>query len=312
MGKGRPVKKGDTIGLTSPASPAKPEMAVRAITAVKDLGFKVKVGKSCFSNSGGYLAGDPRYRAQEINAMFRDPEITAIVCMRGGYGSLQILPYLNYQLIRENPKIFIGYSDITSVHTALQQECGLITIHGPMASTELVKDDPFTCKALLEVVNGHRFPRRLENPEGEEIGVLVPGTASGKLVGGNLAVLCSMMGTPFEINTTGKLLFLEDIHEEPYKIDRMLTQLMLAGKLHNTSGFVIGTWTDCEPVSYPDGYTVMNVVERMIIPLGKPAIFNFRAGHCSPMQSLPLGAEATLDALNGWLRIDENPVKEQC
>jgi muramoyltetrapeptide carboxypeptidase len=307
--KGRSVKAGDTIGITSPASPAKRDIAVKAITVIKDLGFKVKVGKSCFSNTGGYLAGDPRYRAQEINAMFRDPEIAAILCMRGGYGSLQILPYLNYQLIKENPKLLIGYSDITSVHTAVQQECGLITIHGPMASTELVKDDPFTLRALIEMISGNQPPGKMENPEGEEIGVLVPGMATGKLVGGNLAVLCSMMGTPYEINTRGNLLFLEDIHEEPYKIDRMLTQLSLAGKLHEASGFVIGTWTDCESTSYPHGYTVLDVVERALIPLGKPAIFNFRAGHCSPMQSLPLGIEATLDADKRELRIEESPIK---
>jgi muramoyltetrapeptide carboxypeptidase len=307
--KGRAVKTGDTIGITSPASPAKPDIAVNAITAIKDLGFKVKVGKSCFSNTGGYLAGDPRNRAQEINAMFRDPEIAAILCMRGGYGSLQILPYLNYQLIKENPKLFIGYSDITSVHTAVQQECGLITIHGPMASTELVKADPFTLRALSEMISGNQFSGKMENPEGEEIGVLVPGMATGKLVGGNLAVLCSMIGTPYEINTRGNLLFLEDIHEEPYKVDRMLTQLTLAGKLHEASGFVIGTWTDCEPTSYADGYTVLEVVERAVIPLGKPAIFNFRAGHCSPMLSLPLGIEATLDAVKRELRIEGSPVK---
>lgn len=308
MIKGRALTLGDTIGIIAPASPLpKPEIITRAKTAIEMLGFRVKLGQTCFERYGGYLAGAPDIRIEDIHHMFKDPEVDAIMCLRGGYGTMHLLPLLDYELIAENPKLFIGYSDITALHTAFRQKAGLMTLHGPMASSEIVGDfDDYSKESLLRALTQNGRLGKVANPPGTRIECLVPGRATGKLVGGNLSLLAATIGTPYEIDTKDHILFLEDIGEEPYKIDRMLTQLDLANKLAEAAGFVIGDWTDCEAKDLPDSFTVMDLFERIVAPYGKPTIYNIKAGHTKPLMTLPLGVTVSLNATEKTLIIEES------
>ncbi|MBS4218744.1 LD-carboxypeptidase [Bacillus sp. FJAT-49711] len=301
----KPLKKGDTIGLTAPAGPVTKERLEKAISVIKEIGFNVEVGDTCYEHYGGYLAGTPIQRANELNSLFANHAISAIFCLRGGYGSLHLLPLLDYETIKMNPKLFIGYSDITALHIAFQQRCDLPTIHGPMPASDLVERDSFTLESLYSILTEYPNVGCVENPQSELINCLVPGIAKGILVGGNLSVSVSTLGTPYEIDTKGKILFLEDIGEEPYRIDRMLTQLALAGKISDAAGIVLGTWTECSSERYADGFQVEDLFKSIIAPAGKPVIFNVRAGHCKSSLSLPLGLSAYLDAEKGILSFGE-------
>lgn len=309
MLKGKKLKFGDTIGLTAPASPTKAERVSMAIELIRELGFNVKVGKSCYEEYGGYLAGTPEKRAEELNEMFVDSEIDAILCLRGGYGTPQILPYLNYETIAQHPKLFIGYSDITALHTVLMQKCGLATVHGPMATSDLLDGDDFTRTSLLRALMDPNPIGSVSNPEGEEILSLVDGIAEGELVGGNLCLIAALMGTPYELDTKGKILFLEDVGEEPFKVDRMLTQLALAGKLEDAAGIIFGTFTERESPNYSHGFDIDDVFKNIVAPIGKPAIYNLQAGHCNTKITLPFGVKAKLDATNRSLMIEESVVQ---
>ncbi|MBS4200841.1 LD-carboxypeptidase [Bacillus sp. FJAT-49732] len=297
------LKKGDTIGLTAPAGPVNKERLEKAISKIIEMGFNVEVGETCNEKYGGYLAGRPEQRANELNSMFANQGISAIFCLRGGYGSLHLLPLLDYEAITNNPKLFVGYSDITALHVAFQQKCDLPTIHGPMPASDLVDADNFTIHSLISILTNYPFKGKVENPENSPICTLVPGTAKGMIIGGNLSVIVSTLGTPYEIETKGKILFLEDIGEEPYRIDRMLTQLVLAGKFSDAVGIVLGTWTECTSERYADGFQVEDLFKKIIAPIGKPTIFNVKAGHCKPTLTLPLGLSAYIDAENGRLLI---------
>lgn len=307
--KGKVLKFGDTIGLTAPASPAKAEKVPMAIQVIRELGFQVKVGKSCYEEYGGYLAGTPENRAEELNEMFADPEIDAILCIRGGYGTPQILPYLDYETIVQHPKLFIGYSDITALHTVFLQKCGLATVHGPMATSDLLDSDDFTRTSLLRVLMDSTPIGAIQSPDEEEILSLVDGVAEGEIVGGNLCLVTALMGTPYELDTKGKLLFLEDVGEEPFKIDRMLTQLALAGKLEDAAGIIFGTFTESQSPNYSHGFTTADVFKNIVAPFGKPTIYNFQAGHCQTKVTLPFGVKAKLDATNRSLIIQESVVQ---
>jgi muramoyltetrapeptide carboxypeptidase len=307
--KGRILKFGDTIGITAPASPVKAEIVPESILAVRELGFKVKVGGSCYEEYGGYLAGTPENRAKELNVMFKDPDVDAILCLRGGYGTPQLLQHLNYESISQHPKLFIGYSDITALHTAFIQKSGLATIHGPMAASDLAKDcNDYTRTSLLRALTNPEPMGEIQNPDGEPIHSLVEGCAEGEIVGGNLALVSALMGTPYELDTKGKLLFLEDIGEEPFKVDRMLTQLVLAGKIKDAAGIILGTFTECESSNYSHGFDVIDVFKNIIMPFGKPTIYNVQAGHCDTKLTLPFGVKARLNATNQRLIIEESVV----
>ncbi|HLU22335.1 MAG TPA: LD-carboxypeptidase [Bacillaceae bacterium] len=295
---GKLLNKGDTVGLTAPAGPVKADKLEAAINVIKEMGFEVEIGQTCFVNYGGYLAGPPELRARELNAMFANPNISAIFCLRGGYGSPQLLHMLDYELIFRHPKLFIGYSDITALHIALQQQSKLATIHGPMPASDLIEADEFTKANLQNVLMHPRQLRVMKNPGEKQIGCLVPGFAQGILTGGNLTLITSLLGTPYEIETNGKILFLEDIAEEPYKIDRMLTQLALAGKFSDVAGIILGTWTNCTSKEGQESFQVEDLFEKIIAPYNKPTIYNVQAGHCKPALTLPFGEVAYVDATN--------------
>lgn len=309
MKKGKPLAPGDTIGIIAPASPERDLHKIQqGRVKLEALGFRVVLGDSCFDAYGGYLAGRPERRAQDVDRMFQDPDIDAILCLRGGYGTLHLLNILDYDGMAANPKLFIGYSDITALHAAIGQRAGLVTVHGPMLTSDIANDrfSEFSFTCLWRCITEWNPLGTLPNPPGDAIKCMVEGKVRGKIVGGNLSLIVATMGTPYELDTKDKLLFLEDVGEEPYHIDRMLTQLDLAGKLADAAGFIIGNWADCTSTDYPDGLTVIEVLKRTIVPYAKPTIYNVQAGHCNPALTLPLGVEATLDATHHRLTIEES------
>ncbi|WNC16148.1 LD-carboxypeptidase [Brevibacillus brevis] len=306
MNKGKALRAGDTIGVVATSSPATEEVLVKSIAVLESWGYKVKVSGTCRETYGGYLAGTPEQRAFELNAMFADDEVDGIMCMRGGYGAPQILSLLDYDCIAQNPKLFIGYSDITALHAAFGQQAGLATLHGPMATSDIAHGlNDWSKQYLMRAMTRPEPLGQILNPPGEELVCLVEGVASGPIVGGNLALVAALMGTPFQLDTRGKLLFLEDIDEEPYRIDRMLTQLALGGLFDDCAGVIIGTWTDCEPKKR-EGFTVWDVFQNIVIPFQKPTIWNVQIGHGTTNMALPLGVEATLDASGCRLTIEES------
>lgn len=297
MLKPRPLKPGDTIGIVAPASPLKNELYLqRGIARLKSWGFRVVLNRPL--NTGeGYLAGSDEERAAELHAMFASPEVQAIICLRGGYGSLRLLPYLDYNLIRSRPKLFLGYSDITALHVALVQRAELVTFHGPMIYPELGGDlAPYTEAALRSMLRGSLSSTTLHCLPHKGFTV-VPGRARGRLIGGNLSLLTSTLGTPFEIDTREAILFWEEVDEPLYRVDRMLTQLLLAGKLAAAAGIAIGECIGCGNLE--------ELLRERLAPVGIPCLYGLPCGHGIDVATLPLGVVATLDASEGYLRIEE-------
>ena len=305
--KPKALKKGDTVGLIAPSSPThKPGSLELCVDALTKQGFNVVAGDSC-REKYGYLSGKDEIRATDINKMFKDKSIDAVFCQRGGYGTPRILDMIDYKAIKRNPKLFIGYSDITAIHIALNQRCNLATLHGPMAASDMLKDfDEFTRDSYMNAITKTEPLGILRNPPGQVIKGLVPGVAKGIITGGNLSLIAATIGTPYEINTKDKLLLLEDVGEFTYNIDRMLTQLRLSGKLKDCLGIILGDFKDCV-VEYPDfGLTLEEIFNDIIVPAGKPVIYNFSAGHCSTKITVPLGVKALLDANACTLTITES------
>lgn len=305
MIKPNALKFGDLIGVVAPSSPTTEEKVKLAKEQLEGHDFKVKLGNSCFEKHG-YLSGKDEIRAQDLNRMFEDQEVQGIICLRGGYGASKILRKIDLELIRRKPKVFVGYSDITALHLAMNQISHLVTFHGPMGSSDFAGGlDDFTKESFLKAVMAPSPMGEIQNPKGKNIRSLVGGKAKGILVGGNLSLIAATMGTPYEIDTKGKILFLEEIGEEPYRVDRMLTQLLLSGKLDDAEGIILGDWMDCEPEDPEKSLSLMEVFEEIIGPLGKPTIFDLEAGHCRPMVTLPFGVKAFVDADEGRLIIEE-------
>lgn len=297
MIKSKVLKKGSSIGLVAPSSPVTVDNGLeRSIEVLKRQGFQVVVGDSC-SQSYGYLSGSDEVRAADINKMFQDKSIDGIFCLKGGYGTPRILDLLNYEEIKKNPKVFIGYSDITAIHVALNKICKLITFHGPMAASDMIGEfDNFSMESYFKAITIAEPLGELSNPPGMDIKCMVKGKATGQVIGGNLSLLAATIGTPYEIDAKGKILFIEEISEATYRVDRMLTQLRLSGKLQECEGIIIGNFRDCLPESEDFDLTLEEVFHDIILPLQKPTIFNFMAGHCTPKITVPMGVEGILDA----------------
>lgn len=291
------LKPGDPAALVAPASPVSPAVLSVCQKSIRFLGLEPVVMPGC-RMSRGYLSGSDQQRAADLNRAFSDPRIKAVFCARGGYGSPRILPLLDLTLIGENPKIFVGYSDITALHTALNQNCGFITYHGPMPSCDYAALDPYSLSCLKSCLFSGSLPPSFASPAEEPIRVLVPGKARGILTGGNLSLLVSTLGSPYEIDTRGKILFLEEVGEAPYRVDRALTALSLAGKFRDCAGILLGTFTECGAESAD---SLPRIFEEILAPWKKPALFNLRAGHILPQMTLPLGAEIFFDTkdMNG-------------
>lgn len=294
MIKPQGLKKGDRIGIIAPSSPVLTEKIEPSIKAAEDMGFQVILGESVIRRRR-YLAGRDEVRALDINDMFRNKNIKGIFAIRGGYGAGRILNMLDYEMIKNNPKVFAGYSDITALHIALNKECSLITFHAPMLSSEFIKDcDEYTYKDFMKnIFLSGSEEEKIENPVDSPIKVMNKGICEGMLTGGNLSVITSLIGTKYEIDTKGKILFLEEVSEEPYKIDRMLNQLSMTGKLQEASGIILGQFVKCgiEQNSYELTKTVCDYLKNY----NKPVIYNVMCGHKRPTMTLQMGGMYKID-----------------
>ena len=300
----KPLFPGARVALVAPASAVPEEKLQPALDFVRKLGMEPVVYPSCyFANRDGYLAATDAQRASDLNSAFADPTIDGIWCIRGGYGGHRILPLLDAEMIRKNPKWFGGYSDVTALHTFFNQTCGMATYHCTMPSTEPNPDD-YTLSYLKKALFGG-LEGEITNPAGQNMTTLVPSKAQGILCGGNLSLLAASLGTPWEIDTKGKILFLEDIGEKTYRLDSMLTQLRNAGKFRDCAGIILGAWTDCPP-EYPEKTLELDEIFRQLIaPAGKPTIVDLSCGHCATTCALPLGRLCAMDAASCTITLAE-------
>jgi len=300
--RSKTLEKGDKVALIAPAGPLlQPERLNFAIKFLKSLSLIPICGKSCIARHG-YLAGEDNVRAGDINWAFADTDIKGIFCIRGGYGSARILNKIDFGVIKKNPKFFCGYSDITALHIAVNQKADLMTFHTPMpCETGFSEADAYTLHFLHKFMFNPAMDTELYNPQGSKWEFMVNGYAEGPICGGNLTVISSLMGTPYEIDTRDKILFLEDIGEEPYKIDRMLNQLQMAGKFDVCAGVVFGNFADCEPKNPTASLTIPEIIKGLRLQV--PVLYNFACGHCMPTASLPLGCIAALDSCTNTFKI---------
>ncbi|HEU4522831.1 MAG TPA: LD-carboxypeptidase, partial [Thermoanaerobaculia bacterium] len=307
--KPKRLEEGDTVGMVLPASNTMHADSIDwAREQLEALGFQVKLGRHVYDRHG-YFAGADRDRAADLNRMFADPDVDGIFCYTGGWGTPRILPLLDYALIARNPKVLIGFSDITALLNAIYQRTGLITFHGPVAGSTL---NPYSVENFRRVVMEEDAAGVLAPPEKRpnelvdrtnRILHLAPGKGTGRIVGGNLSLIAATMGTPFEIETEGNILILEDIDEGVYRIDRMLTQLALAGKFDRAAGVVFGRCTDCADRN--SGFSLEDVLRDRFGKLPVPAISGLSFGHIENKLTLPIGGLATLDADEGTLALIE-------
>ena len=298
----KPLFSGARVGLVAPATAVPEDALVPALDFVRSLGLEPVVYPSCYyKNRDGYLAATDAQRADDINRAFADPTIDGVWCIRGGYGAHRLLPLLDAKTIAKNPKWFGGYSDITALHTFLNQTCGMDTWHCTMPSTEPDADE-FTLSQLKKALFGE-LSGALPYPEDSQPATMVGGTAEGILCGGNLSLLTASLGTPWEIDTKNKILFLEDIDEKTYRVDGMLTQLRNAGKFADCAGIILGAWTNCVP-EYPEKTLELpEIFVQLIAPAGKPTLTDVPCGHCLPTLALPLGRMCRMDADKGTITL---------
>jgi len=286
---------GAKVALLCASSAVPEERLEPAVQAVKDLGLEPVVYPSCYYvNRHGYFAADDAQRAKDVQDAFADPDVKGILCIRGGYGAGRLLPLLNWKDIARHPKLFCGYSDVTALHIALNQWCRMVCFHTPMPSTEYYKEtDEFTMTYLRRALFGALTGPL---PMGDTVETLCGGKARGELCGGNLSLVRDSLGTPWEIDTRGKVLFLEDVDEATYRIDDMLTQLRNAGKFDDCAGVLLGYWTNCTPENPERTLEIPEIVREVVLPCGKPVLAGLPCGHSLPTMSLPLGATVCMDA----------------
>lgn len=309
--KPRALKPGDTVGLVAPASYTFDLWRLDdAAARVRAIGLEPKFGKNVRGRRG-FLAGTDEERVADLHDMFADRSVSAIFSLQGGYGTPRLLDRLDYDLIRRNPKILLGFSDITGLHLAISKKSGLVTFHGPNMlgslpprTLESLKKALFVAEPIGEVTNPEEAdPLNVEFP----LRTVAPGVARGRMTGGNLTLITHTMGTPYEIETKDRILLLEDTGEAPYRIDRMLVQLRLAGKLQSAAGIVFGTCTDCAPSrsSFEISLSLSDVLQELLGSLGKPVLAGILFGHTKEKAIIPIGVEAELDAGSKKLTIVE-------
>ena len=304
------LKKGDTIGIVAPASaPSTTAKIETGIAYLEKMGYRVKPGKHVHEVSG-YLAGSDSHRAEDINTMFADPDVKAIIAVRGGYGAPRILDLIDYDVIRKHPKIFVGYSDCTALHGAFLRHAGLVSFAGPMVAVDMFEGiDPFTEENFWRLLTDPSDHTVLRNPPGHEWQTIHGGICEGTLVGGNLSVFLSLWGSPYTPSLRDTVLLLEEIDEKTYRIDRMFAQLKHACVFQRINGLVLGSFTGCEPIE-PDkpSLTLNQVFSDYLAPLSLPVVSNFAHGHTSPKLTIPIGLRVRLDTRRGDIELLESPV----
>ncbi|MDR0271918.1 MAG: LD-carboxypeptidase [Clostridiales bacterium] len=269
------LRAGETVAITAASGPVNGQKLAAGVKILENMGLRVVVMESCFLTHE-YFAGTDARRLHDLHCAFGDKKIRAVFCARGGYGAGRLLPHLDYHMIKQNPKIFAGYSDATALHIVLNQFCELITFHAPMPAADLCNAD----EATLETFKKNVFGQPPDFPPGK---IISHGRARGILTGGNLTLIAASLGTPYEIETRGRILFLEETQEPPYRVDRLLLQLKHAGKLKHAAGFLLG---DFSPET---AETIKPAVSELLIPEGKPIIAGLPCGHTMPNITLPLG-----------------------
>jgi muramoyltetrapeptide carboxypeptidase len=314
--KGRVLRSGGTIGVPAPASPYHNRSEVlRGVEWWESKGYRVKLGRNVFARDA-YVAGDPKSRAQDIMDLFTDDEVDVVQCFQGGYGSAQTIEYLDFDAIRANPKAFIGYSDITALHTALRHHTDLVTFYGPsLAGVNDRETKPFTQERLLKALTTvgplGEVPR---DPENNYIRALGSGSVSAPLVGGCLWLLGQAIGTPWQPDFAGRILFFEDVEAPPWYIDGVLNQMCQAGMLEEVAGVVVGELEKCdwreERPEFPQTLSIEDVLERYIEPLGVPALYGYPLGHGERLCTIPLGVTVSLNADKKIFTIDEPALLE--
>ena len=301
---------GDRVGIVAPASATFQTVDVDiARESLAALGLDVKIGRHVLARHG-YLAGTDKDRAADINEFFADASIAAVLPIRGGWGSSRVLPHLDYDTIRRNPKVMVGFSDITALHMAIQAKTGLVTFHGPNGlgrwdtwSLDYFKRVIFSAEAVTMQNPVALADRNALTPTENRVQTIKAGTARGRLLGGNLTVLTTILGSPFVPSFEGAIMFVEDVGEDLYRIDRMFTQLKLAGILGRLRGFVFGTCAECGPGEGFGSLTLEEIFADHIAPLDIPAWFGAMIGHQTPQWTIPVGAEAEIDAGKGTIRL---------
>ena len=299
------LRAGDTVGLVAPASALTlPDELDRAIHWITGMGLVPKLGQHV-GEQYGYLAGTDAARASDLDAMFADPDVRAIFAIRGGWGGARILPLLDWNGIRDNPKLLIGYSDTTALHLAIAARAGFATLHAPNGASSWQKE---SWDSLWQIAFAAGTPvlggPGVEDAVGRPARTLTGGTARGRLLGGNLTILSTLMGTGWLPDFDGAILFVEDINEDPYRVDRMFQQLKLGGILDRVGGVIFGQCTRCgSPAPASDTFTLDDVVDQYLGALGKPAIAGFDTGHVGNQLSLPVGVDVEFDATARTLRM---------
>ncbi len=308
------VKPGDTVAIVGPAGPVERQLVMKFKERAENRGYHVKFDDGLFEVEG-YLAGSDGRRAKELMAAFEDPEVDAVLAARGGYGAMRILDKLDYAKIRANPKIFVGFSDITALHLALNRKAGLVTFHGPGPASGLGGPDQptdFTGHCLVQAIEVGSAPEsgeyEIEVPDDvTKVVAFGKGQARGRLVGGNLSLISDLEGTPYSIDTRDAILLVEDVSEAAYRVDRMLRQLKLAGKLDQIRGAVLGQFTDStareDQLTQDPRFSVEGVLKQYFERAGVPVLMNFPIGHYKENCTVPIGGQVEIDADRGVLRV---------
>jgi muramoyltetrapeptide carboxypeptidase len=308
MIKPRRLNPADTIGVVAPAGPVKKVKLRRGVKNLENLGYRVKLAGNVWDKSG-YLAGEDGERAESVNQMFADPEIDAILCTRGGFGSIRILEQIDYALVRRNPKIFVGFSDVTLLHLVMNKFCNLVTFHGPMVAVDFDRLSAYNRKHFFRAAASTRPVGRIKNSK--TLGTwraIAQGKVSAPILGGNLTLITRLLGTKFEPDFRSKILFLEDLNEDIYRIDGMLAQLKLAGILKNVKGVILAEFVKCLP-SKKASFTLEEIFEQYFASARYPVIYPVSCGHGADKITIPLGVRATIDTDKKIFSIDEAGVR---
>jgi muramoyltetrapeptide carboxypeptidase len=311
--KPKELKAGDTIALVAPGSYISEEELNDCIENLWSLGFKAVYNKSILSKTG-YFSGNDKQRAGELMEMFSRKDVDGIMCARGGYGCTRILPLLDYDIIKVNPKVFIGYSDITALLYGIYTKTGLVCFHGPVGISTF---NAFSTSYLKGVLFFPHDKLELNSVPGEddpEPFTINSGKAEGELAGGNLSVIVSLIGTEYDIDTENKIIFLEETSEEPYRIDRMLTQMIMSGKLSKASGIALGVFDNCEPKkdkpSFSSSFSLKEVLFDRLSALDIPVVYGLSFGHIKNKFTLPFGIKAELNSISKTLTLLEKAVED--
>lgn len=310
--KPKKLKKGDVIGIISPASlPQDLSKIEKGVNYLEKLGYRVEVGQNV-GKSYGYLAGTDEERLEDLHSMFKNKAVNAIINVRGGYGSGRLLDKIDYSLIKRNPKIFVGYSDITALQMAFMKKIGLVTFAGPMLAVDFWKDevDPFTEEFFWNMVTSTKKIGKLQNPDDENFYTLTKGRGEGPILGGNLALLNSLIGTPYQPVLKNSVILIEEIGEEPYRVDRLFYQLKYATNgFKDINGIIIGRFVDCyiKDKDSPS-LTLNDVISDYFGQLKIPVIYNVKHGHIEQNLTIPWGLKTKVNASRNFIEIGESAV----